>query len=154
LIGRISHRIYAPLLTVTDVAELNSLPNFQHKPDKELRYDQQSQTQIQTSNSKTTGVFALLTAKPGITREQVLRDMPAEIRATVQLYLGGKIRGWYSREDGRGAIFLLNTNDVREAQSIMESLPLAHEDLLDHEYVAVGPLMPLGLLIGGQPPSQ
>jgi len=30
----------------------------------------------------------------------------------------------------------------------MESLPLAKEDLLDHEYIPVGPLMPLRLLIG------
>jgi len=28
--------------------------------------------------------------------------MPAEIRATVKLYLDGKIRQWYSRGDGRG----------------------------------------------------
>jgi hypothetical protein len=28
----------------------------------------------------------------------------------------------------------------------MESLPLARQDLMDHEYIAVGPLMPLGLL--------
>jgi hypothetical protein len=32
----------------------------------------------------------------------------------------------------------------------MESLPLAKEHLLDHEYIPVGPLMPLGLLVGSQ----
>lgn len=76
--------------------------------------------------------------------------MPAEIRATVQLYLEGKVREWYSREDGRGGIFLLNTGDVAEAKSIMESLPLAKEDILDHEDIPVGPLMPLRLLTGSQ----
>ena len=111
---------------------------------------EQSHAQTQTSNSRTTGVLALLTAKPGITREQIMRVIPAEIRATVQLYLAGKIREWYSRGDGRGAVFLLNTADLQEAQSIMESLPLAKEHLLDHEYIAVGPLMPLGLLIESQ----
>src|SRR5262249_31204423 len=49
------------------------------------------------------------------------------IRATVQLYIDGKIREWYSREDGKGGVFLLNTWDVAEARSIMESLPLAKE---------------------------
>ena len=68
--------------------------------------------------------------------------MPAEIRATVQLYLDGKIRDWHSREDGRGAVFLLNANDVAEASSIMEALPLAQQNLMDHEYIPVGPLMP------------
>src|SRR5215510_15821514 len=103
--------------------------------------------QTQTSTSTTIGVFALLKAKPGVTREQVMAIMPAEIRATVQLYLDGKIREWYAREDGRGGIFLLNADDVAEAESIMESLPLAKENLLDHEYIPVAPLKPLRLLI-------
>ena len=106
------------------------------------------------STSTTTGIFALLKARPGVTRERVMAVMPAEIRATVQLYLDGKIREWYSREDGRGGIFLLNTSDVAEAQSIMESLPLAKENLLDHEYIPVGPLMPLRLLMGSQSAKQ
>jgi hypothetical protein len=107
----------------------------------------QSHAQTQTSTSTTTGVFALLKAKPGVTREQVMAVMPAEIRATVQLYIDGKIREWYSREDGKGGVFLLNTWDVAEARSIMESLPLAKENMLDHEYIPVGPLMPVRLLM-------
>src|ERR1700730_14091735 len=71
--------------------------------------------------------------------------MPAEIRQTVQLYLNGKIREWYSRGDGRGAVFLLDSRDVAEAHAIMEGLPLAKQDLMDHEYIAVGPLLPLRL---------
>jgi hypothetical protein len=114
----------------------------------------QSQNQPQTSTSPTTGVFALLKAKPGVTRERVMAIMPAEIRATVQLYLDGKIREWYSREDGRGGVFFLNTRDVAEAKSIMESLPLAKEDMLDHEYIPVGPLMPLRLLMANQSARQ
>ena len=116
--------------------------------------EQDSHPKTQTSNSTTTGVFALLKAKPGVTRDQIMAIMPAEIRATVQLYLGGKIREWYAREDGKGAVFLLNTGDVAEASSIMESLPLARENLLDHEYIPVSPLMPLRLLIGSQSARQ
>ena len=108
----------------------------------------QSHAQTQASASSITGVLALLKAKPGVTRERVMAIMPAEIRATVQLYLDGKIREWYSREDGKGGVFLLNARDIEEAKSIMESLPLAKEHLLDHEYVPVGPLMPLRLLVG------
>lgn len=110
----------------------------------------QAQAQAKTSTSTTTAVFALLKAKPGVTRDRVMAIMPAEIRATVKLYLDGKIRDWYAREDGKGAVFLLNSCDVAEAESIMESLPLAKEDLMDHEYIAVGPLMPLRLLLGAQ----
>ena len=110
----------------------------------------QSHAQTKVSTSTTTGVFALLKAKPGVTRERVMAIMPAEIRATVQLYLDGKIREWHSREDGMGGVFLLNTGDVGEAETIMESLPLAKENMLDHEYIPVGPLMPLRLLMGNQ----
>ncbi len=109
---------------------------------------EQSQPQTQAFAPTTTGVLALLKAKPGVTREQVMAIMPAEIRATVGLYLDGTIREWYSRGDGRGAVFFLNTRDVAEAEAIMESLQLAKEDLLDHEYIPVGPLLPLRLLKG------
>ena len=111
----------------------------------------QSHAQTQTSAPTATGVFALLKAKSGVTRQRVMAIMPAEIRATVQLYLDGKISEWYSREDGKGGVFLLNTGDVAEAKSIMESLPLAKENMLDHEYIPVGPLMQLRLLMGSQP---
>jgi hypothetical protein len=94
-----------------------------------------------------TAVIASLTVKAGVTREQVMAVMSTEIRQTVQLYLSGKIRQWYSRGDGRGAIFVLDCKDVSEAEAIMEDLPLARQNLMDHEYVAVGPLLPLRLLV-------
>jgi hypothetical protein len=101
----------------------------------------------QAISPTTTGVMVILTVKAGVTREQVMAVMPAEIRQTVQLYLGGKIREWYSRGDGRGAVFLLDAKDVAEAHAVMEGLPLAKQNLMDHEYIAVGPLMPLRLLM-------
>jgi hypothetical protein len=101
----------------------------------------------QAVSPTTTGVIAILTVKAGVTREQVMAVMPAEVRQTVQLYLNGKIREWFSRADGRGAVFLLDSKDVAEAQAIMEDLPLAKESIMDHEYIAVGPLLPLRLLM-------
>ena len=107
-----------------------------------------SVAQAQTTSPTTTGVMVILTVKAGVTREQVMAVMPAEIQQTVQLYLNGKIREWYSRGDGRGVVFLLDSRDVAEAHAIMEGLPLAKQNLMDHEYIAVGPLLPLRLLIG------
>lgn len=108
---------------------------------------QPSDAQTQATTPTTTAVLVFLTVKAGVTREQVMAVMPAEVRQTVQLYLNGKIREWYSRADGRGAVFLLDIKDVAEAQSIMEELPLAKQHLMDHEYIAVGPLVPLRLLM-------
>ena len=106
-----------------------------------------SVAQAQATSPTTTGVMVILTVKAGVTREQVMAVMPAEIRQTVQLYLNGKIREWYSRGDGRGVVLLLDTRDLVEARTIMEGLPLAKENIIDHEYIAVGPLLPLRLLM-------
>src|SRR6266581_4200421 len=83
-----------------------------------------SVARAQAVSPTTTGVMVIITVKAGVTREQVMTVMPAEIRQTVQLYLNGKIREWYSRGDGRGVIFLMDSRDVAEAQTIMEGLPL------------------------------
>jgi hypothetical protein len=110
-----------------------------------------SVAQAQALSPTTTGVMVILTVKAGVAREQVMAVMPAEIRETVQLYLNGKIREWYSRGDGRGAVFLLDTRDVAEAHTMMEDLPLAKQNIMDHEYIAVGPLLPLRLLMANRP---
>src|SRR5216684_7752727 len=103
---------------------------------------------------KTTEVMVILTAKQGVTVQQIMNVMPAEIRATVKLYLEGKIRQWYSRGDGKGVIFLIDAKTVDEAHTVIDSMPLSKENLMDHEYIPVGPLMPLSALIGGAGPAQ
>jgi hypothetical protein len=97
---------------------------------------------------RTTAVMVIQTAKHGVTAQQIMAVIPSEIRATVQLYLDGKIRQWYSRGDGKGVIFLVDAKTEDEARAIMETLPLAKEQLMDHEYIPVGPLMPLRALVG------
>jgi len=103
---------------------------------------------------KTTEVMVILTAKKGVTRQEIMNIMPDEIRATVKLYLDGRIRQWYSRGDGRGVILFLDVKSVDEAHAIMDTLPLSKENLMDHEYIAVGPLMPLSALLGDGPVRQ
>lgn len=103
---------------------------------------------------KTTEVLVIETAKPGINPQQIMALMPAEIRATVKLYFDGKIRQWYSRGDGKGVVFLVDAKTEDDARAIMETLPLAKENLMDHLYIPVGPLMPLRALMGGGPAGQ
>jgi hypothetical protein len=92
--------------------------------------------------------MAILTAKQGVTRQQIMTIMPSEIRETVKLYLDGKIRQWYSRGDGNGVVFMIDAKTEDEARAVMETLPLSKEHLMDHEYIPVGPLMPLVGLMG------
>jgi hypothetical protein len=97
---------------------------------------------------KTTEVLVIQTPKQGVTFQQVMAVIPAEVRATVNLYLDGKIRQWYSRGDGKGVVFLVDAKTEDEAREIMETLPLAKEHLMDTEYIPVGPLMALKVLMG------
>ena len=98
---------------------------------------------------KTTAVLVIETPRQGVTPQQIMAVIPDEIRATVKLYLDGKIREWYSRGDGKGVVFLVEATTEGEARDIMETLPLAKEQLMDHQYVPVGPLMPLRALNPG-----
>ena len=101
---------------------------------------------------KTTEVLVIQTAKQGTTPQQVqqiMAAMPLEIRATLKLYYDGKIRQWYSRGDGKGVVFLVDATTEDEARALMETLPLWKEQLMDYEFIPVGPLMPLRMLMGG-----
>ena len=97
---------------------------------------------------KTTAVLVIQTSGKGVTPDQIMAVIPAEVRATVKFYLDGKIREWYSRGDGKGVIFVVDARTEDEARAIMETLPLAKEQLMDDQYIPVGPLMPLRALMG------
>src|ERR1700722_8308107 len=101
----------------------------------------------------TSEVMVIQTPRQGVTPQQIMAVMPSEVRATVKLYLDGKIREWYSRGDGKGVIFLVEAKTEEEARAILETLPLAKEQLMDHVYIPVGPLMPLRVLIGPGAPQ-
>jgi hypothetical protein len=98
---------------------------------------------------KITGVLVIITARKTTTVQKVMTVMPAEIRATVDLYLQGKITQWFSRGDGKGVVLLLNVATVDEARALVETMPLHKETLMDDEYIPVGPLLPLRMLMNG-----
>jgi hypothetical protein len=100
---------------------------------------------------KTTDVLVVMTVKAGVPREELAKVLPSEVRATVRLYLDGKLRQWFQRSDGKGVVFILPATTVADAQAIMGSLPLAQANLVDHEYVALSPLGPLAALLGPTP---
>src|ERR1700722_3164402 len=81
-----------------------------------------------------TAVMVGLTIKPGIERADVMKVMPDEIRATVQLHLDGKIQQWYSRSDGKGVVFIMNCTSVQEAKALMETLPLSKANYANLEF--------------------
>jgi hypothetical protein len=74
--------------------------------------------------------------------------MPAEARDTMRLMLAGKIDQWFAKNDGSGAVFLMNVTDPKEAHTLLENLPLGRANMMTFELIPVGPLWPLGLLLG------
>ncbi len=99
------------------------------------------------SPAPSTAVLVSLTVKAETDRAQMMKAMPEEIRATVKLYLDGKIHQWYSRSDGRGVLFVMNCSTVAEAKALMDALPLAKANLATFEFTALSPLTPLRLLL-------
>jgi hypothetical protein len=112
------------------------------------------QGQSTAPQPKVTGVLTMLSPKPGVMPGQIMKIMPAEIRATVPLYLDGKIQQWYLRGDGRGVVFIMNCKDVEEARVLIERLPLSQANLVDGQYIPVGPLLPLGMLLQDTPTNR
>jgi hypothetical protein len=108
--------------------------------------------QAPPSNQTKGQVLAILSVKNGLARDQIMKVMPDEIRATVRLYLDGKIQQWYSRGDGKGVVFILDCKEVSEARSLMEGLPLSKAQLVDFEYMPIGPLTPLRFLLSKSDP--
>src|SRR5262245_23738927 len=100
---------------------------------------------------KTTDVLVLMTQKAGVPREELAKVLPSEVRATVRLYLDGKLRQWFQRSDGKGVVFILPATTVADAQAIMGSLPLPQSNLVDLEYLPLSPLGPLAALLAPAP---
>jgi len=95
-------------------------------------------------------VFAIASITKPITPEQRQQVMPSEVPATLQLYLDGQIEQFWFRQDKPGVIFLMDVASVEEAKAAVEALPLTSSGFASYEFIAVGPLAPLGLLIQGK----
>lgn len=96
-------------------------------------------------------VLALDRILPGTTEDKVKALLGDEVKALVNLYLGGKIQQWYFRQDRPGAILILEVSDMDEAERIVGSLPLTRSGLLAYDLVPIGPYVPLATLIPPEP---
>jgi hypothetical protein len=95
----------------------------------------------------TTRILAIGQFTKTPTPEQIKELFPKEVPATLRLYLAGKIDQWWIRQTQTGPVFLLNVTSVDEARALMEGLPLGQAGLMKHEFIELGPLTPLHLLL-------
>jgi hypothetical protein len=95
-------------------------------------------------------VLAVASIAQPLSPEQRQQIMPKEVPATLRLYLDGKIEQFWFRQDKPGVIFLMNVETTEEAKAAIEALPLTAGGFAKYEFMHVGPLAPLGLLIQGK----
>jgi hypothetical protein len=95
----------------------------------------------------TTKVLAIGTWTAKATPQTIPAVMPSEAYDTMRLMLAGKIDQWFAKNDGSGAVFLMNVTDPAEAHTLLEKLPLGQADMMTFQLIPVGPLWPLGLLV-------
>src|ERR1700721_4083217 len=81
------------------------------------------------------------------TPEQLKEIFPKEVAATLRLYLAGKIDQWWIRQTQTGPVFLLNVTALEEARALMEKLPLGQAARRKNEFIGLGRLTPLHLLL-------
>ncbi|NMN71472.1 hypothetical protein [Rhizobium sp. 57MFTsu3.2] len=99
--------------------------------------------------SGTTKFLAIGTSS--MTPEQRNQYMLSEVGATLQLYLDGKIDQFWHRYDGKGVIFVMTTQTIEEADSLLKQLPLGIAGLLTFELIPIGPLRPIASLLAAGP---
>jgi hypothetical protein len=80
-------------------------------------------------------------------REAIL---PKEVPATLRLYLDGVIEQMWFKLDAPGPVFLVNAESVEAAKARVHGLPMGQAGLMDFDFIPVGPLAPLGMLIAGK----
>ena len=103
-----------------------------------------------TDKETTMKVMAIGSIVKPLTPEQRQQVMPNEVPATLKHYLDGKIEQFWYRQDTPGVIFLMNVESIDQAKTTIEALPLVTGGYAKYEFMQVGPLAPLGLLIQGK----
>lgn len=94
----------------------------------------------------TTKILAVATLVGTMTPEERQKIMPDEVKATVALYLEGKLDEWFVRQDGKGVVFLFNAQSEDEVRQWTSNLPLVKAGILSFSFMPLGPLKPLQYL--------
>ncbi|HXB10119.1 MAG TPA: hypothetical protein VNW04_23510 [Puia sp.] len=95
----------------------------------------------------TTGILAIGTLTSPLSPDDMKNLLPKEVKATVALYLDGKIDQWWAKQDGTGVVFLLNVTSAEEAGAMLEKLPMGVAKRMTFQLMPLGPLRPLRALL-------
>ncbi|WLB24191.1 hypothetical protein [Bradyrhizobium japonicum] len=143
----------APAASPADAPLPETSRQYLTHPAKDLMKMAQNSTppgaaEMAAAKTITMKVLAIGTWTAKATPETRPAIMRSEARDTMRLMLAGKIDQWFAKTDGSGAVFLMNVTDPKEAHTLLEDLPLGRADMMTFDLIPVGPLWPLGLLLG------
>jgi hypothetical protein len=146
-IGRVVRRIVGSFnrtnfgILITVFVTISSTTSFAQMSQIE------SSSVASVSGVPTTKLLAIgsLTAKASAAALKPI--LPSEVRETVELYLAGKLDQWFAKQDQTGVVFILNVTDPIEAREMLGKLPLGRAGLMEFQFIPLGPLRPLSLLL-------
>ena len=84
-------------------------------------------------------IVAIATRKQDAKPEAFAPHLEAEANAALALYRDEFIREIYSRTDGKGAVVVLECNDIAHAERVLAQLPMVKAGLLSVELYGVKP---------------
>ncbi len=84
-------------------------------------------------------VVVIATRKQDAKAEDFAPYLEAEANAALALYRDDFVREIYSRADGKGAVVVLECNDVAHAERVLAQLPMVKAGLLSVEFYGVKP---------------
>ena len=90
-------------------------------------------------------ILALLQPTGGTTPETLRTYAVEENKIVWELYKAALIREMYFRGDGRGAIFVLESDSVEAAKEAFSQLPMVRDNLLTAEFIPINPFTQLEL---------
>lgn len=93
-------------------------------------------------------ILALEKEIPNTKSEQFAPHLKAEAARVWELYKSGKIREIYFRGDRSEAVLILECADVAEAESLLSTLPLMKEGLIEFEMIPLVPYAGFERLFG------
>jgi muconolactone delta-isomerase len=84
-------------------------------------------------------ILAIEKELPGASAEKFKPYTKVEALRAWELYQSGIIRELYFRQDRKEAVLVLECRDIKEAESVLDSLPLVKEKLIAFDLI---PLIP------------
>jgi len=84
-------------------------------------------------------VIVIATRKEDAKPEDFAPHLEAEVKHALGMYRDEVVREIYSRADGKGAIVVLECDDIAHAERLMAGLPLAAVGLLSFEFYGTKP---------------